>query len=329
MATGGNCGPVDGITERAYYLRVMKLPIFRTLAMLSILSGPGIPVAAEDLDASLAAQKTKAHRRVYSEKAQLENHKLEVPRTPTEEEEELDRKLRELDAKMDSQSTPSTLLMAPRPAAAAPTPVENKTWLTSALLTDDAPLAQTNQTEDSWLVRELDRQKELKSQEATKKETDLAEKLLREKTQPQSSSPELGRLKQYQLAPLTIFGSKEKEADTPAYMTPKSGTPNPLAVIRLTPKKDPPAPPPLFSPEAARLSSALDKDPLRSTRSPLLNPIPGSPLRKPVSVFSSGRNAPDLVPLTPLQMIKKSSPINRANPFADDPMPEMKTGIWQ
>lgn len=329
MATGGDGGPVDGTVERAYYPRAMKLPIFRTLAMLSLLAATGVPVAAEDLDASLAAQKTKAQRRVYSEKAQLENHKLEVPRTPTEEEEELDRKLREMDAKMDSPSAPSAMQMPPRPIASVPQPVENKNWLTPALLDNDAAMAQTNQIEEAWLARELNRKKELKSQESAAKENELAGRLLREKTQPQSSSPELDRLKQYQLAPPKIFGSRDKDADTPSYMTPKSGTPDPLATIRLTPKKDPLTPPPLFTPAAARISSALDKDPLRSTRSPLLTPNPGSPSRKPVSVFSSGRNAPDSVPLTPLEIIRKSSPINRANPFADDPMPEMKTSIWQ
>jgi hypothetical protein len=329
MATDGRGGSVDGIAEKEYYLRVMKSLIFRTLAMLAVLAGTGVSVAAEDLDAALAAQKTKSQRRVYSEKVSLEDHNLEVPRTPTEEEQELDRKLREIDAKMDSQTAPSTRPTMPGSIATVPKPGENKNWLTPALLDNDAIMAQTNQTEDSWLVQELDRQKELKSQESAKKENELVEKLLREKTQPQSSSPEKDRLKQYQLAPPKLFGSKEKDADIPSYMTPKSGTPDPLSSIRPPPKKDSSVPPPLFSQEAAKLSSALDKDPLRSTRNPLLNPTPGSPSRKPDSVFSSGRNAPDLVPLTPLEMIKKSSPINRANPFADDPMPEFKTSIWQ
>lgn len=329
MATGGNRGPVDGTTGKEYYSRVMKSLILRYLAMAAVLIGIGIPVAAEDLDAALAAQKNKAPRRIYSEKVALEDHNLEVPRTETEEEQELDRKLREMDAKMDSQSAPSTMPVAPLPASAVPQTVENKNWLTPALLDNDETMAQTNQTEDAWLARELARRKELKSKESAAKETELAEKLLHEKTQLQSSSPEQDRLKQYQLAPPKLFGSKDKDADTPDYMTPKSGTPDPLAAIRLTPKKDPAAPPPLFSPEAARISAALNKDPLRSTRSPLLNPTLGSPSRKPVSVFSPGRNTPELVPLTPLEMIKKSSPINRANPFEDNPMPEMKTSIWQ
>jgi len=329
MATGGNGGTIDETTEKKYYTGIMKSLIFRALAMLTLLVGTGIPVAAEDLDAALAAQKTKAQRRVYSEKVVLENHNLEVPRTVTEEEQELDRKLREMDEKMASQSAPETLQMMPVPVATVPQPVENKNWLTPAMLDNDAAMTATNQTEDAWLVRELDRQKELKSQDAAVKETELVEKLLREKTQPQSGSPELGRLKPFQLAPLNIFGNKNKDSDAPAYMTPKSGTPDPLAAIRMTPKKDPLAPPPLFSPEAARISSALDKDPLRSTRSPSLNPISSSPSRKPVSVFSPGRSNPAPVPLTPLEMIKRSSPINRANPFADDPMPEFKTSIWQ
>ena len=329
MAIGSNRGAVDGSAEKEYSLKVMKLLIFRMLAVLIILTGIGFPVAAEDLDAALAAQKKKAQRRIYSERALLADQNLEVPRTQTEEERELDKKLREMDAKMDSKSGPKTLQMQPNPSTTVPRPVEDKNWLTPALMDNDTAMAQTNQAEDAWLTRELDRQKELRAKEAAVKENELVEKLLREKTQPPSSSPEQERLKKYQLAPPKIFGSKDKDADAPAYLTPKSGMPDPLAAIRPSPKKELPAPPPPFSPEAARISSTLNKDPLKSTRSPLLSPTSGSPSRKPVSVFSPGRNTPEPVPLTPLEMIKKSSPINRANPFEDDHMPEMKTSIWQ
>jgi len=305
----------------------MKLLIFRTLALASLLAGIGRPVVAEDLDAALAAQKKKAERRIYSDSALIENRNLEVPRTQTEEELALDKKLREMDAKADSKASSSAMMMPPRAVVTVPQPVENKNWLLPASTDDSATIALTNQMEDAWLTRELDRQKELKSQESAAKENSLVEKLLREKTQPQSRSPELDRLKQYQLPSPNLLGSKEKTIDSPGYMTPRSGTPDPLAAIRPAPKKGPEAPP-LFSPEAARISAALDKDPLRSTRSSSLTPNLGAAAGKPSSGFSSGLDRPDVVPLTPIEMIKKSSPINRADPFAENHMQEFKSSIW-
>jgi hypothetical protein len=286
---------------------------------------------AEDLDAALAAQKKKAQRRVYSESALLHDQNLVVPRTVSAEEKALDKELQAKDARLDAQ--PSSIMQQPmpvRPATATVRPAENQNWLTAAIMDDEASLALTNAADDSWLMKELDRQKELKALEAAGNENALVEKLLREKTQLQSSSPEMERLKQYQLAPPKLFGSTGKDTEASLYTAPRGSTPDPLAAIRLTPRKQTPAPPPLFSPEAARLSSALDKDPLRSTRSAALTPNLGAPVRSSSrSSFSPTWGEPDPVSLTPMEMIKKSSPIHRQDPFKDDHMPKIKSSIWE
>lgn len=322
---------IDGVLAGAYVAKVMRVNFYRFFVVLTVVSACLASSFSEDLDAALAAQKKKAQRRVYSDTALLDDQKLVVPRTPTEEEHALDKKIQELEEKADADAAARGKPVLLRKADAPVRPVENQNWLTPAVLDNDASMTQSNETDNAWLVKEMERQKGLKELEAAKQENELAEKVLRDKMQQQQKvSPEVDRLKQYQLAPPKLFGSKEKEdPDAPLYMTPRSGTPNPLAAVGLAPKKETQAAPPPFSPAAARLSSALDKDPLRSSRSPALNSIPGvfsSPAR---SVFSPVRDEPKTVPLTPLEMIRKSSPINRTDPFADDMMPKIKSSIWE
>jgi len=286
---------------------------------------------SENLDAALEAQKKKAQARVYSERAILTDHKLTVPRTPTEQERDLDRKLEEMEAKLDSRAPVLAQPLPLRPTTATIRPEEKQNWLTPAVLDNDKSDSQTNETDNAWLVRELERQKELKDMEAAKKENAQIEKLLRGKTQElQKISPELNQLKQYQLAPPKLFGSRDnnKDPEAPSYMTPRSGTPNPLDAVGLAPKKEYPAAPSPFSP-AARLSPTVDTDPLRSIKSPAINPNLGLPMRQTRSTLSPLREDIKPTPPTPLEMIRISSPINRQDPFTDDPMPRIKSSIWE
>ncbi len=314
----------------------MKRLDYRFFVLLTVIAACSAASFSEDLDAALAAQKKKAQRHVYSDSALLHNENLVIPRQASAEEKELDKKLEAMEAERERDARPGAMVqqsMPVRPAAATVRSAENQNWLTPAMMDQDAAMSLTNgATEDSWLIREMERQKELKAREATAtKDNELAEKLLREKTAPKSSSPELDRLKQYQLAPQKLFGSKEKDPDAPLYMTPQSGTPDPMAAVRLTPKKETPVTPPLFSPQAARASSAPDSDPLRSTRSPSLNPNLGAPARPlPArATLSPDWSEPETPVLTPMEAIRKSSPINKADPFTDDRMPHIKTSIWQ
>jgi hypothetical protein len=323
---------IDGVYMEAYVAKCMSIISYRSVVLLTVLAVCASTSFSEDLDAALEAQKKKAQRHVYSDSALLTDQKLIVPRTPTEEEKDLDKKLREMDA--ERERTSSGLPLVPRPVAPASRSADDKNWLTPAMLDNDSSMTQTNEDENAWLLRELERQKERKVDDAVKKDEEKANKLLREKINQQSNSPEQERLKQYQLAPPKLFGSRGKEKEdpnTPSYMVPNSGTPDPLTAIRLTPKKEKLLAPAIFSPEAARISSGLDKDPLKSTRSSVLNPGLGGPLRpsSAPSVFSPRRDVPKTAPLTPLEMIKKSSPINRPDPFVDDRTHPFKTSIWE
>jgi hypothetical protein len=286
---------------------------------------------AGDLDASLEAQKKKAQRRVYSENAVLADQNLTVPRSQSEEEQFADKKLREIENALDRKPADTRRLAVTPANTPANRPVENKNWLTAAVL--DGVQSQTNQVADSWLDQERDRQKSLKEQQSVAKETEQVEKLLREKMKPPVTSPEQERLKQYQLAPQKLFGSMEKEKDaqsTSSYMVPKSSTPDPLATIRPASKNDKQEPPRLFSPQAARLTvTSKPGSPLPSAKGASINPHPGSPASKKPSVFSYGRNEPKEVPLTPMEMMRKSSPIYKDDPFAEDHMPHIKTSIWE
>lgn len=330
MATGLIGRAVDETNEEAYSVGCMKTLIYRYLAMAAVLSGIGVPVAAEDLDAALAAQKKKAQRQTYSESALLDERNLTVPKTKSEEEALLDKKLQEMDARSATAVSSQNPAGSPRPVQLPSLPVENKNWLTPAMLDEAASMSTPDSKEDDWLTKEKERQKELKNQEALRKENELVDKLLREQTQPTThATSEMERLKKYQIGPKNFNEDKDPVSASPAYKLPQSQRVDPLAATRLTPKKQTPAAPGIFSPEAARLSSALDKDPLQASKSPLINSSIGAPSRKGPTVFSSGLTAPETVPLTPLQMLRKSSPINKQNPFEEDRMPQIKKSIWE
>lgn len=317
MATGG---AIDETALKTYYFTVMKLLISRTLALAFMLAGTLVSVSAEDLDAALAAQKQRAQRRIYSENARLEDRNLEVPKAPTKDDVALDRKLREMENKLDNEAAANPMVQNYRPATPVTQPVEDKNWLTPALMDETAAVSLPNSMEDAWLQR----QKEKAAQDALIKENTQIEKLMREKTQLRPDPPERTSLKEYQPSSLDIFGSQNRNAS--GYMTPKSGTPDPIAAIRLTPKKEASSAPPLFSPQAARAASALEIDPLRSTRSPSLNPNLGAPSRSSPFGTHSPSSEPEPVQLTPIEMIKRSS--NRTDPFSDDHAPQFNSSIW-
>ncbi len=304
----------------------MKHLLFKYLAVVLVLAGIGIPVAAEDLDAALAAQKKKAQRQVYSDTALVEDHNLSVPKTETEEDRQLDKKLREMEEKADAAVSLPNMASPHRMAPAPVRSVEDKNWLTTAVMDNTSSVSQVKSTDNDWIDREATRQK---AKADTVKEDALVQKLLREKTQsqPQNTTPELERLKQYQLDPKTFNAGRDPTPVSPSYMLPQSGTPDPMAAIRPTPKKESTLTPPLFSPQAIKTPQSPIQDPLQSYRSPLNNPEIGSPSRRVSPSISSGLTEPE-TPLTPLQMIKKSSPINRQDPFAEDHMPKLKNSIW-
>lgn len=299
---------------------------------MSLLCGTGIPVAAEDLDEALAAQKKKAQRRVYSEYARIENRDLAVPRTKTEEEKALDKKLREMDARAEegARSEIAQSLMNPgrsvSSASVRAVPEENKTWLAAAILDETASEKLPDMAEDNWLTQEMDRQKAMQD---AKKENEMVEKLLREQPRLQTTPSGVEPFKNYQFVPQSVSDNQNRFAAGSSFM---GSTPEQLfsaASFRQTSKREETPALPTFSPQTARPSFSLDQNPLQSTMGRLINPAPGAPSSGISPGLSSRLDPRQTAPLTPLQKIKKASPIYQSDPFADDHMPKIKTSIWE
>lgn len=308
----------------------MKHPVLHISFLAVVLTLAGTTVVAEDLDASLEAQKKKAARRVYSERAILADHNLTVPRPETEEERALDKKLRAMDAEADARPALSLMIQTPRPASVVPRlGEENNNWLAAAVLDASSPAApdpdiEARQIEDqlSWHQR-LKEKNSAENLDNTQTENDLRDRI----TTSQPGLPELDSLKKYQLN--ASGGLNTETKSSPDYLTPQDRSIDPLAAIRPAPKKET-VTPALFSPEAARLSSATRPSSVISRPEPAL-PSTGIPARKSSSVFSYDPNQTGLTPqtsLNPLEQIRKASPINRPNPFAEDSMPTINRSIW-
>jgi hypothetical protein len=306
----------------------MNSPTFNSWALAGALAFIGTAVVAEDLDAALEAQKKKAARRVYSERAVLADQNLMVPRPESEEDRLLDKKLQEMDAKADARPTISPSATVLRPAQVVTRPQEDENWLTAAVLDPSASVSLDKEAESAWIAQELDRHKKLAEQTSLPQEPSLLDENLRNRITSQSSLPELDSLKKYQLTPSGM--SRSTENPGPGYMTPQSGAPDPMAGVWRSPAKTSSTPPAPFSPEAARLSKSAP-DPLRSLNLPSITPNSGIPDQKSSSAFSYGKTPFDTTPkapLSPLQKIKQTSPINRADPFTEDKMPSLKSSIW-
>jgi hypothetical protein len=320
---------VDGAAGEAYSSGIVKVYIYRVFAILAVTAFCGDILFAEDLDAALAAQKKKAQRSVYSETAQLDDLKLEVPRSPTKEDQALDRKLQEIEARLDARPAPDLRQPAvPSPAAVAP-PVRPKNWLVPAQMDDEAAMMQTNETGNTWLSQELERQKALKAYEAALKESELIEKLLHEKTQPQGTSPELNRLKQYDLPSQPVLPGRKTNKDdaAPSYMMPQIGSSEPKSSIRPVPKTGRSPVAPVFSPTPSGSSSIIDPFAPASSKPAIGSNFGSAPDSRPDAAASL--NYTDSAPLSPLEIIRKSSPINRDDPFAPSHLPQMKGSIWE
>lgn len=282
-------------------------------------------LAADELDDALAALKKKAHRRVYSAHAKMDTPALNVPTAPTEEEKALDRLLREKDAQQDNLAIQSRSAM-PRPVtiprAVAPDAAETQdsNWLTPAFLDKEAAVSMPDEDGTDWIFNEVERQKGLREEKlALQEENTRVEQLLKQKNQ----AAELNRLKQYSQTPGLTFG-QERE-DRSFSLRPSTEHPDPLAIIRPPSRQTAEPTVPLFSPEAVRAASQP------APRLPGLNPLKNTDeTPSKTSAYQSSLSpylstGSEVKPLSPLESIKKS---RSTDPFRDDSMPKVKTGIW-
>ena len=303
----------------------MRKTVHRGLVLIAI----ALPVfaAADDLDAALEAQKRVAQRRVYSENAVLGDQNLTVPRAVSAEERDLDRKIRESDARADSRPSLAPAPFNPAPAV-APQPAQDRNWLTPALLDETAALSTAVKTEDDWVVREMDRQRDLRIREsALIKENEAVERALRDSstTRPVSILPELDRLREFQSGPQSVT------AGGPGVFSANASPQRSGAEPAIRPSRRE-----TFTPSSQPYSTGLpESSPAtagRALRSPSLSPydLQGSGSGSSASSgLSPNWRSREAAPLTPVQMIRKSAPINRPDPFKDDHMPRMKGSIWE
>jgi len=266
---------------------------------------------ADDLDAALEAQKRTAPRRVYSESAFLEDKNLSVPRAVTKEDRDIDRQLRERDAQEEARTTLFPAPFAPVLSAEI-RPQQDRNWLTPALLDESANVSLREEDGD-WVLRELGRQKETRMRdEEVLRRNENTPRNFRSSEPPVSVLPDLGRLKEYQLAP-----HQNRPAAEPVTARPfrrDTGVPS-------------------SQPYSSGLPGRTPSSAETSLRTPGLSPyaVPGtgSGSTIPSSGLSSDWHIQETAPLTPAQQIRKSSPIHRQDPFRDDLMPRVKSSIWE
>lgn len=309
--------------------------ILHNTVLISLFCVTAMQLQADDLDAALEAQKKKARRHVYSERAQLHDQNLIVPKEPTEEDEELDRKLREMERKLNtSPSAIAPRRSLTRPVRRPPTPTaEQENWLTPALLDEDAEMSLfKDESEDNWLLDEMQRQRTLGENPAAQQEEDLlVDDLLKREQQTQSlrQAPQLEQLKTYENLP-GLLSSGTKEEDRPSYLTPQ-GRPNPFSTsssvrpIRRRSRTSVPEEPALFSPEAAR-AAANPSSNVNPFRPATISGIQALTKKKEPSsqtgnVFTPSWEKKDAKPPSPLEKLRQKRPINQPDPFAEDGLP--------
>ncbi len=266
--------------------------------------------AAESLDAALEAQKKKKARRVYSERAILTDLNIAGPKTISAEEKRLARDLRRLEDELDRQAPPPMRGMTV-PRQVAPVATQAKNWLTPELLDKrEEPLA--DEEESSWIVRELERQDAIRFQKAEiEKETAQLEKQLREDSRQvdpyhSASLPALSPINPNPASQYNVGTPSENFLSTERGVTPEKSH------SFLSPARHNSG---VIKPSSYSRSTSTQSEFNRSTQ-------------KPNNTFSLGRTDKKEKPISPLTRVRRSSPIHRKDPFADDFIPEFKTSIW-
>jgi len=301
----------------------MNYPISIRLTLSAIFLGAAFSGISEDLDAALEAQKKKAARRNYSYAAQIEDQGILIPKTVSEEEKALDRELEKLENQLSQQVIPPRAIAAPRaltPAAAKP---EN--WLTPSLLDPgNAADLSSEKNAGDWVHQELDRQKEIQlyKKELAEEEA-LVNKLLQEDPRNNSWS-EKSPVKTYNSMLRNTIGSDIIQPVSQSILS------SPLETLHSQKETSPSSTAPLFSPAARRDSGIIQPSfssaPSSPAKTPSWRPQLGPSAPTSPSGFTSSQIAPK--PLSPLKRVRRSLPIHRKDPFADDFMSEIKTSIW-
>jgi len=305
-------------------LTAMKRSLF--LSTILLLSGTVFVRAENALDSKLNEVKKKPQRRTYSTRAILERHDQVVPEASTDKEKALDKKLREMDK--EREKTPSMMTqrtVAPRPVR-RPAQEKPTNWLTPALL-DDASLESVSSeaVDDSWIMAELTRQKDLQLEKLTKEEEKKrVDQRLKDDFRRGAAAP-FAPLNNYDASLQSIIS---KGSATPlAPQTLRGSHSSPYSNFR---DRTPPGPtilkpfsssPSLFSSSKQTQSTFPENRSSYTPQGPLNfnNTSPSNPFEQ------------RLFPETPKptrQRVRQTSPSYDENPFEEDLMPRRKKSIW-
>jgi hypothetical protein len=307
--------------------------------LTAVLSGSA--VADDGLDEALAELKQKARRQSYSTRANLDIQSLAVPEEQREEDKELDKKLREVEKELDRRALPmsgsaAALPRMPRPASSRPQ--ENRNWLTPALLNANADEDTVFDEEaPGWVEIELERQKNIRLEEAALREESGNSRLFKNPFQTQQETPD-SKLNEYSQSFQNILSARHSEPDQktdslPGWRsTPEKERPDsPFSLSRRNEQKQESSAG-AFS-QIKPAGSVFEVKRRSDSQSPLrIGPTYGSAEESataPRSLAPSWKKDEESRLLQPIERIRKASPIHKKDPFAEDLMPQIKRSIWE
>lgn len=287
----------------------------------------GLVKADDLLDAKLNALKEKVHRRTYSESAIVDEQNLTVPQTVSAQEKALDKKILAMEKKGGAEAGIITRQLPPTRSVQRTEKAASANWLTPALLQDISGDEDAESTDDdSWLFKELNRQKELEQQQLTEEEQ---QQLIEQRLNGSASqNPASARdpLNPYDDSLQRIIsGGSAKSASTPSYVqeprsiynrleepsgTTQEAEPKKESVFSIPTYREPTRNRPFSMERASESTTTPDRS--RSTAPSSEQPSswkqPEEPIRK---------------------RILQTSPYYEEDPFEKNMIPDRQQSIWE
>ncbi len=301
--------------------------------LFAALSVAAVATAGDELDAKLAALKTRTQRNVYSTAATLDNQDLVVPKGPTDEEQELDAKIRAMEKELDSDSAVLRQTAGPRRVTLLPQPSEeNKNWLTPSLLDDaGSRTSPFDEEESSWITEELTRLENAR----LGKETQADE----QKRIDQGLQESIGPADAMQYDPLQSY-TESLQSFISGYTPTKEEPISPLQNFQRQPRLFQTSESDLYRTDLQQTSTFGTQSSFSTTTESPLQQSRFSFPRRQSEEFSFG-NTPSKTPkfksswdvlntdsFPPIRKKFQTSPLLSSDPFEDDFMGKPKKSIW-
>jgi len=295
----------------AYVALAMKSGLFLSTAL--VLCATGVAQAEDILDTKLNELKKRVRRSAYSSPAVLNDQNLTVPRTVTEQERALDRKIRQMEKEGDAAPGLISRQMPTTRPVARPQKEPPANWLTPELLDDLSGEDDAGGTDDeSWIFEELARQEELKKDLLTEQEQErvIQQRLNQPFAQDDSSTRTPLQNYDADLQRIISAGST-KPSSTPSYLK------DPRSIYKRI--EEPSGTSQEAEPERTSVFSTLR--PRRSTQ-PVQRPFstsrsyePGSTSEAPSARSSSQSPSWERQEEPARKRVRQKSPLYEENPF--------------